>query len=41
MKRVYIAAYHETKFGKLMGMPIPKILRCYVQYRRTHMRLGP
>lgn len=27
MKRIYIAAYHQSKFGKLMGMPVPEILR--------------
>src|SRR5580704_16241657 len=26
MKRVYIAAYHQSKFGKLMGMTVPEIL---------------
>ncbi len=25
-KKVYIAAYHQSKFGKLMGMPVPAIL---------------
>ena len=27
MKRIYIAAYHQSKFGKLMGMSVPDILR--------------
>src|SRR5208337_1649042 len=26
MKRIYIAAYHQSKFGKLMGMSVPEIL---------------
>ena len=26
MKRVYIAAYHQSKFGKLMGMNVPDIV---------------
>jgi acetyl-CoA acetyltransferase len=26
-KRVYIAAYHQSKFGKLLGMTIPEIIR--------------
>jgi len=27
MKRIYIAAYHQSQFGKLMGMTVPEILR--------------
>jgi acetyl-CoA acetyltransferase len=27
MKRIYIAAYHQSKFGKLMGMTVPEIIR--------------
>jgi acetyl-CoA acetyltransferase len=27
MKRVYIAAYHQSKFGKLMGMTVPEIAK--------------
>ncbi|HXY00443.1 MAG TPA: thiolase family protein [Candidatus Limnocylindrales bacterium] len=27
MKRIFIAAYHQSKFGKLMGMSVPEILR--------------
>lgn len=30
MKSVYIAAYHQSKFGKLMGMTVPEILRAAV-----------
>ena len=26
MKRIYIASYHQSKFGKLMGMTVPQIL---------------
>jgi len=26
MKRIYIAAYHQSKFGKLMGMTVPEIV---------------
>ena len=26
MKRIYIAAYHQSKFGKLMGMTVPAII---------------
>jgi acetyl-CoA acetyltransferase len=27
MKRIYIAAYHQSKFGKLMAMPVPEIVK--------------
>jgi len=27
MKRVYIAAYHQSKFGKLFGMTVPEIVK--------------
>ena len=27
MKRLYIAAYHQSKFGKLMDMTVPSIIR--------------
>lgn len=27
MKRIYIAAYHQSKFGKLLGMTVPEIVR--------------
>lgn len=27
MKKVYVAAYHQSKFGKLMGMSVPDIIR--------------
>jgi acetyl-CoA acetyltransferase len=30
-KRVFIAAYHQSKFGKLMGMSVPEILRNAVE----------
>ena len=25
MKRIYIAAFHQSRFGKLMGMTVPEI----------------
>lgn len=31
MKRIYMVAYHQSKFGKLMGTSIPEILRRTVQ----------
>jgi acetyl-CoA acetyltransferase len=27
MKRIYIAAYHQSKFGKLLGMTVPEIVK--------------
>jgi len=27
MKPVYIAAYHQSKFGKLMGLTIPEVIK--------------
>ncbi len=27
MKRIYIASYHQSKFGKLMGMTVPDIIK--------------
>ncbi|MCC6393221.1 MAG: hypothetical protein IT167_21655, partial [Bryobacterales bacterium] len=26
MKRIYIAAYHQSPFGKLLGMTVPRII---------------
>ena len=31
MKRLYVAAYHQSKFGKLMGMTVPGIVRSAVE----------
>lgn len=31
MKKIYIAAYHQSKFGKLLGMTVPEILRAAVE----------
>src|ERR1019366_294644 len=31
MKPIYIAAYHQSKFGKLMGMKVPEILDNAIQ----------
>jgi acetyl-CoA acetyltransferase len=31
MKNVYIAAYHQSKFGKLMGMKVPEIVANAIQ----------
>ena len=30
MKKIYIAAYHQSKFGKLMGMTVPEIMKAAV-----------
>ena len=31
MKPIYIAAYHQSKFGKLMGMTVPQIIDAAIQ----------
>ena len=31
MKRIYIATFHQSKFGKLLGMTVPQILTNAVQ----------
>lgn len=31
MKKIYIAAYHQSEFGKLMGMTVPEIVRASVE----------
>jgi acetyl-CoA C-acetyltransferase len=31
MKPIYIAAYHQSRFGKLMGMTVPQILDAAIQ----------
>src|SRR5579872_3108334 len=31
MKRIYIAAFHQSRFGKLMGMTVPEIVNNAVQ----------
>src|SRR5512142_1464567 len=30
MKKIYIAGYHQSKFGKLMGMTVPEIMKAAV-----------
>ncbi|MDR3762615.1 MAG: thiolase family protein [Acidobacteriota bacterium] len=31
MKRIYVVAYHQSKFGKLMGMTVPEIARTAIE----------
>ena len=31
MKPVYIATYHQSKFGKLLGMTVPQIVDSAIQ----------
>ncbi len=31
MKRIYIASFHQSKFGKLMGMSVPQIIDAAIQ----------
>ena len=41
MKRIYIAAYHQSKFGKLMGMSVPEILRRAVTETCAEIKVEP
>ena len=41
MKRIYIAAYHQSKFGKLMGMSVPEILRRAVTGTCSEIKVEP
>ncbi len=31
MKKIYIASFHQSKFGKLLGMRVPRIIRAAVE----------
>ena len=31
LKPIYIASYHQSKFGKLMGMTVPEIVKSSVE----------
>jgi hypothetical protein len=31
VKPIYIATFHQSKFGKLMGMTVPRILDSAIQ----------
>ena len=33
MKPIYIAAYHQSKFGKLFDMTVPDIIAAAVKHR--------
>ena len=41
MKPIYIAAYHQSKFGKLMGMSVPEILRRSVTETCADIKVEP
>jgi acetyl-CoA acetyltransferase len=41
MKRIYIAAYHQSKFGKLMGMSVPEILSRAVTETCAEIKVEP
>ena len=41
MKQIYIAAYHQSKFGKLMGMSVPEILRRSVTETCAEIKVEP
>jgi len=41
MKPIYIAAYHQSKFGKLMGMSVPEILNRAVTETCAEIKVEP
>src|SRR5271166_2094790 len=41
MKRIYIAAYHQSKFGKLMSMTIPEIIKNAIVETCNEIRVAP
>jgi len=41
MKKIFIAAYHQSKFGKLLGMTVPEILRAAVEGACGEIRVPP
>jgi len=40
-KPIYIAAYHQSKFGKLMAMTVPEIIRAAVQGACDEIKIDP
>lgn len=41
MKKIYIAAYHQSKFGKLMGMTVPEIIKNAIEGVCREIRIEP
>ena len=41
MKPIYIAAYHQSKFGKLMGMTVPEIISQAITGACQEIRIEP
>jgi acetyl-CoA C-acetyltransferase len=41
VKPIYIASYHQSKFGKLMGMTVPQILSNAIQGACREIRVEP
>jgi len=41
MKPIYIAAYHQSKFGKLMAMPVPEIVKNAILGACQEIRVEP
>jgi hypothetical protein len=41
MKRIHIAAYHQSKFGKLTCMSVPEILRRAVLESCAEIKVEP
>ena len=41
MKRIYLAAYHQSKFGKLMGMSAPAIIQNAIHGACSEINVEP
>jgi acetyl-CoA acetyltransferase len=41
MKRIYVAAYHQSKFGKLMGMTVPEIVKNSIESTCKEINADP
>src|ERR1700692_407361 len=41
MKRVYIAAFHQSRFGKLLGMTVPEIAQKAIEQVCAEINVDP
>jgi len=41
MRKIYIAAYHQSKFGKLMGMTLPEIAKKSIEEVCATIQMDP
>jgi acetyl-CoA C-acetyltransferase len=41
MKCIYIAAYHQSKFGKLMAMSVPEIVQSSIHGACSEINVEP